>query len=110
MEFNQREELKQDHGIDFSEENEKQSPTLESNLETEANEVQDQSVIEFLKSILSDEEKVIISFENVQQQVSDNDCGLLALTFVTSFCYGSIASLLFYHQMSLCDDYVKCIE
>ncbi|CAF2786046.1 unnamed protein product [Rotaria sp. Silwood2] len=210
MELNPREELEQDHGINFSEEKKKQSPTFESNLEPEANEVQDhllsknkmifsyspvahppgrprgktslvaykqkdkrnnedktnkkrsykqlspdiktynykrnkkvdsvrdvydkttwltdfhiylffellheqflninESFIEFFKSILPDEEKVIVSFENVQQQVGGNDCGLFALAFATSLCYSDSPPLLFYHQMSLRNHYVKCIE
>ena len=66
--------------------------------------------VQFFQDILPDEEKVVLSFENVQQQVGNNDCGLFALAFVTSLCYGDIPSLLLYDQKSLRNHYTKCIE
>ena len=69
-----------------------------------------ESLILFFKDILPDEEKVLVSFENVQQQVGGNDCGLFALAFATSLCDKDAPSLMFYDQISLRDHYVKCIE
>ena len=59
--------------------------------------------------ILPDEEKVLVSFENVQQQVDSNDCRLFALTFATSLCYKDVPPLILYDQIYLRDHYVKCI-
>jgi len=44
-----------------------------------------ESKIKFYKDILSDEERVLVSFENVQRQILGNDCGLFSLTFATPF-------------------------
>jgi hypothetical protein len=51
--------------------------------------------IQFFKDIVSDEEIVLVSFENVQLQIDGNDCGLFSLTFATSLCYRDVSSLLF---------------
>ncbi|CAF3975988.1 unnamed protein product [Rotaria sordida] len=56
------------------------------------------------------EEQVALSFENVQQHIGGHDCGLFALAFATSLCYGDIPSSLFYDQKSLRNHYVNCIE
>ncbi|CAF4530702.1 unnamed protein product [Rotaria sp. Silwood2] len=69
-----------------------------------------ESLVKFFQDILPGEEKVVLSFENVQQQVGGHDCGLFALTFATSLCYGDIPSSLFYDQKSLRNHYVNCIE
>jgi len=69
-----------------------------------------ESIIQFFKDILPDEEKFLVTFENVQQQVSGNDCGLFALAFATSLCFKDVPSVMFYDQISLRDHYVKCIE
>ncbi|CAF0908927.1 unnamed protein product [Didymodactylos carnosus] len=69
-----------------------------------------ESISPFFRDILPDEEKVLVSFENVQQQIGGNDCGLFALAFATSLCYTDVASLMFYDQIPLRDHYVKCIE
>ncbi len=52
----------------------------------------------------------MISFENFQQQIGGNDCGLFALAFAISLCYKNVPSILFYDQISLRSHYVKCIE
>ncbi len=52
----------------------------------------------------------MVSFENVQQQIGGDDCGLFALAFATSLCYKDVPSLIFYDQISLRNHYVKCIE
>ncbi|CAF2402121.1 unnamed protein product [Rotaria sp. Silwood2] len=70
----------------------------------------EESLVKFFQDILPNEEKVVLSFESVQQQVGSNDCGLFALAFATSLCYGDISSLLFYDQKSLRNHYVNCIE
>jgi hypothetical protein len=70
-----------------------------------------EALIKFFKDILSDEEKVLVLFENVQQEVGGNNCGLFALGFATSLCYKDVSSsLMLYDQVSLGDHYVKCIE
>jgi len=71
---------------------------------------QKELLINFFQVILPNEEKVSVSFENVQQQVGGNDCGLFALAFATSLCYKDVPSLIFYDQISLRNHYVKCIE
>jgi hypothetical protein len=71
---------------------------------------QNELLINFFQVILPNEEKVSVSFENVQQQVGGNDCGLFALAFATSLCYKDVPSLIFYDQISLRNHYVKCIE
>ncbi|CAF2718166.1 unnamed protein product [Rotaria sp. Silwood2] len=70
----------------------------------------EESLVKFFQDILPNEEKVVLSFASVQQQVGGNDCGLFALAFVTSLCYGDIPSVLFYDQKSLRSHYVNCIE
>ncbi|CAF5027667.1 unnamed protein product [Rotaria sp. Silwood1] len=69
-----------------------------------------ESLVKFFQDVLPGEEKVVLSFENVQQQVGGHDCGLFALAFATSLCYGDIPSSLFYDQKSLRNHYVNCIE
>ncbi|CAF1606765.1 unnamed protein product [Rotaria magnacalcarata] len=69
-----------------------------------------ESLVKFFQDILPGEERVTLSFENVQQQVGGNDCGLFALCFATSLCYNEIPSSLFYDQKSLRHHYVNCIE
>ncbi|CAF3250362.1 unnamed protein product, partial [Rotaria sp. Silwood2] len=69
-----------------------------------------ESIIDFFKLILPDEEKVSVSFEKVHQQIGGNDCGLFALAFATSLCHGTSPSTLFYNQTLLREHYVKCIE
>ncbi|CAF4665546.1 unnamed protein product [Rotaria sp. Silwood1] len=64
-----------------------------------------ESLVKFFQDILPGEEKVVLSFENVEQQVGGNDCGLFALAFVTSLCYKDIPSSLFYDQKSLRNHY-----
>ncbi|CAF1381994.1 unnamed protein product [Rotaria sp. Silwood1] len=68
-----------------------------------------ESLVKFFQDVLPGEEKVL-SFENVQQQVGGHDCGLFALAFATSLCYGHIPSSLSYDQKSLRNHYVNCIE
>ena len=70
----------------------------------------DESIIKFFKDILPNEEKVLVSFENVQQQIVGNDCGLFTLACATSLCFKNVPSLMHYDQISLRDHYVKCIE
>ncbi|CAF1492282.1 unnamed protein product [Adineta steineri] len=67
-------------------------------------------LVKFFKDILPDEEKVSVYFQNVQQQIGGNDCGLFALAFATSLCYQEVPSLLCYDQRSLRNHYVQCIE
>ena len=67
-------------------------------------------LIKFFQAILPNEEQVLVSFENVQQQIGGNDCGLFALAFATSLCYKDVPSLIFYDQIFLRNHYVKCIE
>ena len=69
-----------------------------------------ESIINFFQVILPNEEKVLVSFENVQQQIGGNDCGLFALAFAISLCYNDVPSLMFYDQISLRNHYAKCIE
>ncbi|CAF1433130.1 unnamed protein product [Rotaria sordida] len=69
-----------------------------------------ESLVKFFQDILPGKERVVLSFENVQQQVGGNDCGLFALAFATSLCYEDIPSSLFYDQKSLRNHYVNCIE
>ncbi|CAF3460435.1 unnamed protein product [Rotaria sp. Silwood2] len=69
-----------------------------------------ETIIDFFKMILPNEEKALVSFENVQQQIGGNDCGLFALAFATSLCHGTSPSMLFYNQSLLREHYVQCIE
>ncbi|CAF1325494.1 unnamed protein product [Rotaria sordida] len=69
-----------------------------------------ESLVKFFQDILPGKERVVLSFENVQQQVGGNDCGLFALAFATSLCYEDIPSSLFYDQKSLRNHYVNFIE
>jgi hypothetical protein len=52
----------------------------------------------------------LASFKNVQQKIGGNDCGLFAVAYAISLCYGNVPSLLLYDQISLSDHYIKCIE
>ena len=60
------------------------------------------SLVRFFQNILPDEENVVLSLENVQQQVGDHDCRFFALAFITFFCYEDILSRSEIFTPSLC--------
>ena len=60
--------------------------------------------------LFSPKEKITINFPAVQIQHGGNDCGLYALAFATSFCYGENPSHITYIQHTFHNHLLSCIE
>lgn len=48
--------------------------------------------------------------ENVQKQISHNDCGLFALAFATDLCHSIDPATQFYDQGKMREHYVSCLD
>lgn len=65
---------------------------------------------DFFRLIYPNRNSVFIRKISVQMQRGQNDCGLFALAFATSLCYGENPSEMQYVQKSLRKHYRSCLE
>ena len=58
----------------------------------------------------SDRSHIELLYVDIKGQSGTNDCGLYALAFATSVCYGNKPETVFYHQHEMRAHLLHCIE
>ena len=56
------------------------------------------------------EQKISVHFMDVQMQARGSDCGLFAITFATSLCYGQSPGKFHFDESTMCKNLVSCFE